>query len=248
MVYTPESGRDVPAIAFGHDWLTGIGGYVQLFEHLASWGIVVAAPDTERGVAPSVLTMGFDLGTALDIAAGVRLGPGQISVHPGKLGVVGHGFGASAAVFAAAGMAVKPAAVAAIFPSLSTPPAESPAASLTAPGLILSAPGDATALNADAPALARVWTSATARVIEKAEPAGLIEGRRLTRVLGLGGSDRRTQRAVRAMLTGYLLATVGADKHYRDFADPHIAVPGTHVLDIDTAPATAEQKIAALLK
>ncbi len=78
--------------------------YEGTLEHLASWGIVAAAPDTETGLAPSVLNLAFDLGTTLDIIAGVRLGPGKISVHPTKLGVVGHGFGGSAAVFAAAGM------------------------------------------------------------------------------------------------------------------------------------------------
>ena len=104
VVYTPEAGLNLPGLAFGHDWLTGVERYSRLLEHLASWGIVAAAPDTERGLAPSVLNLAFDLGTALDIAAGVRLGPGKISVHPNKLGVVGHGFGGSAAVFAAAGM------------------------------------------------------------------------------------------------------------------------------------------------
>ena len=92
-------------MAFGHDWLTGVERYTGLLEHLASWGIVAAAPDTQRGLAPSVLNLAFDLGTALDIVAGVRLGPGKISVHPAKLGLIGHGFGGSAAVFAAAGMA-----------------------------------------------------------------------------------------------------------------------------------------------
>ena len=141
VVYTPEAGFNLPAMAFGHDWLTGVARYSGLLEHLASWGIVAAAPDTERGVAPSVLNLAFDLGTALDIAAGVRLGPGKISVHPDKLGVVGHGFGGSAAVFAAAGMKVKPKAVAAIFPTVTNPPAEQPAASLNVPGVVFSAPG-----------------------------------------------------------------------------------------------------------
>ena len=104
VVYTPEAGLNLPGVAFGHDWLTGTARYSGLLEHLASWGIVAGAPDTERGVAPSVLNLAFDLGTALDIVSGVRLGPGKISVHPAKLGVVGHGFGGSAAVFAAAGM------------------------------------------------------------------------------------------------------------------------------------------------
>ena len=103
-VYTPESGLNLPGVAFGHDWLQGVGRYNGTLEHLASWGIVAAAPNTETGIAPSVLNLAFDLGTTLDIITGVRLGPGKISVHPTKLGLVGHGFGASAAIFTAAGL------------------------------------------------------------------------------------------------------------------------------------------------
>src|SRR6516225_10102221 len=132
VVYTPEAGLNLPGVAFGHDWLTGADRYSGLLEHLASWGIVAGAPDTQRGLAPSVLNLASDLGTALDIVAGVRLGPGKISVHPAKLGIAGHGFGGSAAVFAAAdmaGSAGSPAkSVAAIFPTFTSPPAEQPAA------------------------------------------------------------------------------------------------------------------------
>ncbi|MGH3966828.1 MAG: hypothetical protein ACRDTV_01545, partial [Mycobacterium sp.] len=220
VVYTPEAGLNLPAVAFGHDWLAGVERYAGLLEHLASWGIVAAAPGTERGLAPSVLNLAFDLGTALDIAAGVRLGPGKISVHPTKLGLVGHGFGASAAVFAAAGMPDKPKAVAAIFPSVTTPPAEQPAAALAVPGVVFGAPGDAKALRSNAIELSGVWDAATLRVVSKAEPGGLVEGRRLTKVFGLGGAHRKTQKAVRALLTGYLLFTLGRDKTYREFADP----------------------------
>ncbi len=157
VVYTPEAGLNLPGLAFGHDWLTGVERYSRLLEHLASWGIVAAAPDTERGLAPSVLNLAFDLGTALDIAAGVRLGPGKISVHPNKLGVIGHGFGGSAAVFAAAGMKAKPKAVAAIFPTVTSPPAEQPAATLNVPGVVFSAAGDAKKLRSNAVELSRVW-------------------------------------------------------------------------------------------
>ncbi|BCI90985.1 hypothetical protein NIIDMKKI_61910 [Mycobacterium kansasii] len=87
---------------------------------------MTGAPDTQRGLAPSVLNLAFDLGVALDIVAGVRLGPGKISVHPAKLGLVGHGFGGSAAVFAAAGMPAKSAAVAAIFPTVTAPRRSNP--------------------------------------------------------------------------------------------------------------------------
>jgi hypothetical protein len=248
VVYTPEAGLNLPGLAFGHDWLTGVERYSKLLEHLASWGIVAAAPDTERGLAPSVLNLAFDLGTALDIAAGVRLGPGKISVHPNKLGVIGHGFGASAAVFAAAGMKVKPAAVAAIFPTVTSPPAEQPAAGLSVPGVVFSAAGDAKKLRSNAMELFRAWDPATLRVVNKAQPTGLAEGRRLVTAFGLGGPDRKTQKAVRALLTGYLLYALGGDKTYREFADPDVQLPKTVAVEQESTPVTPEQKFVALLK
>lgn len=248
VVYTPEAGLNLPAVAFGHDWLIGVERYSRLLEHLASWGIVAAAPDTERGLAPSVLNLAFDMGTALDIAAGVRLGPGKISVHPTKLGLVGHGFGGSAAVFAAAGMPDKPRAVAAIFPSVTTPPAEQPAKTLSVPGVVFSAPGDAKALRSDAVRLSRAWDAATLRVVSKAQSGGLAEGRRLTKVFGLPGAHRKTQKSVRALLTGYLLYALGRDKTYREFADPEVQLPRTDVVERALTPATPEEKIVALLK
>ena len=84
-------------------------------------------------------------------------------MHPTKLGVVGHGFGGSAAVFAAAGMPVKPKAVVAVFPTITKPPAEEPAAALQVPGLILADPGDPMSLRSNAVELARVWKPATLR-------------------------------------------------------------------------------------
>jgi dienelactone hydrolase len=249
VVYTPESGMNLAGVAFGHDWVAGADRYLGTLEHLASWGIVAAAPDTETGLAPSVLNMAFDLGTTLDIVAGVRLGPGKISVHPTKLGVVGHGFGGSAAVFAAAGMPVKPKAVVAMFPTVTKPPAEEPAATLKVPGLILTAPGDPMTLRSNAVELARVWKTATLRTVNKAKAGGLIEGRRLARVVGLPGADRSTQKMVRALLTGYLLHTLTGDKTYRDFADPEIDLPKAPAVDpFSDDPVGLEDKVVALLK
>lgn len=248
VVYTPEAGLNLPGIAFGHDWLAGAARYSGLLEHMASWGIVAGAPDTQRGLAPSVLNFAFDISTALDIVAGVRLGPGNISVHPAKLGVVGHGFGGSAAVFAAAGMPDKPAAVAALFPSVTRPPAEQPAAGLKVPGLILTAPDDPKSLNSNALALDAAWDAATLRIVAKAQPGGLVEGRRLTKVVGLPGRHRRTQRSVRALLTGYLLYALGGDKKYRGFADPDAKLPRTVPVDREAEPVALEEKVVALLK
>ena len=247
ILYTPESGMNLPGVAFGHDWLAATGRYAGTLEHLASWGIVAAAPDTETGVAPSVLNLAFDLGTTLDIITGVRLGPGKISVHPTKLAVVGHGFGGAAAIFAAAGMPVKPKAAVALFPSVTRPRAEQLAATLRIPGLVLTAPGDPMTLRSNAVEVARSWTSATLRTVD-VKPGGLIEGRRLARVVGLPGADRQTQKYVRALLTGYLLYVLTGDKTYRDFADPQAQLPKTQPADPNADPVDLEDKVVALLK
>ncbi|MGV0793994.1 hypothetical protein [Mycolicibacterium sp. XJ1819] len=252
VVFTPESGLNLPGVAFGHDWVTGADRYHGTLEHLASWGIVAAAPHTETGLAPSVLNFAFDLGTTLDIITGVRLGPGQISVHPTKLGLAGHGFGASAAVFAAAGVPAgphAPKAVVAAFPTVTKPRAEEPAASLQVPGLVFTAPGDPMTLRSNAVELARAWKTATIRTVDKAKAGGLIEGRRLARVVGLPGADRSTQKVVRALMTGYLLHTLTGDKAYREFADPDAALPKAPVLDpFADDPVDLENKVVALLK
>jgi len=249
VVYTPESGMNLAGVALGHDWLAGGDRYEGTLEHLASWGIVAAAPNTETGVAPSVLNLAFDLGTTLGIIAGVRLGPGEISVHPTKLGVVGHGFGASAAVLAAAGMPAKPKAVVAMFPTVTKPAAEQPAAGLTVPGLVLTAPGDPMTLRSNAVELARIWKAATLRTVNKAKAGGLIEGRRLARVVGLPGADRSTQKVVRALLTGYLLHALTGDKAYADFADPEVDLPKAPVVNpFADDPVAIEHKVVALLK
>ena len=251
-VYTPATGKNLPGVAFGHDWITSAERYDGTLEHLASWGIVAAAPNTETSLAPSVLNLAYDLGTTLDIIAGVRLGGGDISVHPGKLAVAGHGFGASAAVFAAAGMPAKPRAVFAAYPLVSSPPAEQPAAGLKVPGLILTDPGDPMTLRSNAVELARAWKASTLRSTSKTKAGGLVEGRRLATVVGLPGADKGTQRIVRALMTGYLLHMLTSEKDkgpYRDFADPEAVVPKTTVMDpFADDPVDLENKVVALLK
>lgn len=249
VVYTPESGMNLPGVAFGHDWVAAADRYHGTLEHLASWGIVAAAPATETSLVPSALNLAYDLGTALDIITGVRLGPGRISVHPTKLGLVGHGFGGSAAVFAAAGMPVKPKAVVAAFPTATKPAAEEAAVGLQVPGLLLTAPGDTMTLRSNAVELARVWQPATLRTVKKGEAGGLVEGRRLAKFIGLPGADRSTQRVVRALMTGYLLFTLTGDKTYRDFADPEIDLPKAPAVDpFSDDPVGLEDKVVALLK
>jgi dienelactone hydrolase len=246
-VYTPASGFHLPGVAFGHDWLTDSDNYTGTLEHLASWGIVAAAPDTQRGPVPSVLNLAHDLGATLDVITGVRLGPGQISVDPDTLGLAGHGFGAAAAVLAAAGSA--PAkAVAAVFPAVTKPSAETAAAQLTIPGLVLASPDDAPSLRTDALEVAAAWDGAVLRVVKKANSAGLAEKRRLTRLLGFPGSSDETQKTVRALLTGFLLFHLTGDTSYQEFADPEADLPHTGRPDPDAAPVTHEDRVVALFR
>ncbi len=245
VVYTPASGYHLPGVAFGHDWLTDTDNYLGTLEHLASWGIVAAAPDTQRGLVPSALTLAHDLGRTLTVISGVRLGPGEISVAPDRLALAGHGFGASAAVLAATNTPVK--AVAAVFPSVTKPSAEAAAAELRVPGLVLATPDDATSLRTDALEVAQDWDGAVLRVVKKARAGALAERRRLTGLLGFPGCRNDTQKTVRALVTGFLLFHLTGDKSYAEFADPQAKLRNTAMPDPDSPPVTTEDRIAALL-
>ncbi len=235
-VFTPAEGFGLPAVAFGHGWLAGAANYAGLLEHLASWGIVAAAPNTERGPIPSHAGLATDLSTTLDICTGVRLGDGKVSVHPDKLALAGHGMGAGAAVIAAVRRS-DISAVAALFPAPTAPAAESLAPKLDVPGLVVAAPGNLSGLESNATALAAAWGGPVAlRVVDKSSANGIVEGRQVLGVLGLGKHERRTTRTTRALLTGFLLATIGADNNYRAFTDPDSAIPHTQVVGPDAEP------------
>jgi hypothetical protein len=151
-------------------------------------------------------------------------------------------------VFTAAGMPNRLKAAAALFPAVTQPPAAQPAAGLRVPGLILTAQTDPTNIRSHAVDLSAAWKAATVRTVAKAKPGGLVEGFRLTRVVGLPGADRSTQKVVRALLTGYLLHTLAGDKTYKDFSDPEVVLPKTAPPDPDAEPVTIEDKVVALLK
>ncbi|MBF6521815.1 poly(ethylene terephthalate) hydrolase family protein [Nocardia farcinica] len=240
VVYTPETGRGLPAVAFGHSWLTGVSHYRGLLEHLASWGIVTAAPDTERGPIPSHLGLATDLLTTLDICTGVRLGDGTVTVHPDRLALAGHGMGAGAAVIAAAQRPV--GTVVALFPAPTAPAAEPLAADLDISALLLAGAVDISSVSSNAlPLAAALSGPATLRVVDGATHNGLVEGRRALAALGAGKHEPKTARTVRALLTGYLLHTLTDDKTYAPFADPDTEIPRTTVVD-PNAPRDEEQE------
>ncbi|QIS01763.1 hypothetical protein F5X71_05035 [Nocardia brasiliensis] len=252
VVFTPESGINLPAVAFGHGWLTGVAHYRGLLEHLASWGIVAAAPDTERGPIPSHLGLATDLLTTLDICTGVRLGDGSISVHPERLALAGHGMGAGAAVIAANQRQV--AAVAALFPAPTAPSAERLGADIDTPALILAGATDIASVSSNALPLAAAWGGPMVlRAIDGASHNGIVEGRRVLAAVGAGKHESKTARTTRALLAGYLLAKLAGDKTYRVFADPDADIPHTAVIDPNAkdeepAPKLKIGQLATLLR
>lgn len=221
-VYTPEEGSNLPAVAFGHDWMRHVSDYHETFRHLASWGIVVASPDTETGFNPDHAGFAADLETTLQILAGVRLGNGNVTVSPGKLGIAGHGMGGGAALLAAVNNE-KLAAVAAVYPAATAPSAVEAARNLFLPGMVIGADEDADAMfdPGNPAAIAFNWAGEVVyRVVKKGNQRSFAEDGLPRRLIGLGSPQRKVQTTVRALLTGYFLHQLAGEKKYSDFSAP----------------------------
>ncbi|MDO4686201.1 MAG: dienelactone hydrolase family protein [Corynebacterium sp.] len=242
-IYAPAEGGGLPALAFGHEWITDISRYHNTLKHLASWGFVVAAPNTEQGLSPNHRGLATDLESAIQIAAGVKLGNGKITVSPGKLGFVGHGMGGSCAVLAAAGRS-NTRAVVAIYPAVTSPSAESAAKNVEAPGLILDAGKESVFRSGNPLALARSWKGPVAyRKVTRASSNGFSESIMLKTIMGLGWPEFSAQETARGLMTGFLLHRVAGDKKYAAFSAPEVIAK--HVENFsDEKP---ENPIASLL-
>ncbi|MBN9644043.1 dienelactone hydrolase family protein [Corynebacterium mendelii] len=228
-IYVPAKGNGIPGVVFGHDWLTGINNYHRTLRHLASWGIAVAAPDTELNTLADHRCFSADMDTCLQVLAGVKLGEGNVTVSPGKLGLVGHGMGGGCAVLAAAGRDTVTAVVP-IFPAATSPKAEMAARKVTATGLVIGS-GQDNLFDAGNPAkLAYKWGGTCLyKEIDNGNQWGFSEnlGRKL--LLGLGLPQYSAQETIRGLVTGFLLHQLDEQSKYKAFSDPeatgkHIAV------------------------
>ena len=245
VVFTPRTGLGLPGIAFGHGCLQPPGRYRGLLDHLASWGIVAAAPATQRGPLPSHRLFAADLLSTLDVLTGVRLGPGNISVDPARLGLAGHSTGGGSAVLAAAGEAVvgggrtavavgraavpgkaepRVKAVATFAAAQTMPPATEAARGLTIPGLHLAADGDLVAPAAgNAKAIANAWGGPVQlRILDKSSHLALTEGTHWSQRLLHGKPHYGTQRLVRALFTAFFLTHLTGTKSYQPLLDADV--------------------------
>lgn len=229
VVFTPRAGLGLPAVAFGHGWLQPPDRYRQLLHHLASWGIVAAAPATQRGPLPSHRLLAADLLTTLDVITTVRLGPDGISVDPAKLGLAGHSAGGGSAVLAAArdAQAENPRirAVATITAAQTLPPASEAARGITVPGLHLAAEEDLVAPSVGhAQAIADNWggDDVQLRTLGKASHLGVTEGRHWSQLIMHGKPHRGTQQLTRALFTAFLLTHLTGTDKYRPLLEADV--------------------------
>ncbi|TCO65394.1 dienelactone hydrolase [Actinocrispum wychmicini] len=221
VVFTPKSGRDLPAIAFGHGWLQPPRRYHGLLRHLASWGIVVAAPGTQVGPFGSHRLFAADLSAALDACVGVRMG--DLRVSPERLGLAGHSFGGGSAVLAAA-QDPRVKAVATLAAAEAHPPASVAASQCHMPGLHIAAGNDMVAPPvANAHLIAQYWGGPTQlRELPKAGHLGFAEGRHWSQLLLPGKGERKTQRIARALLTAFFLTHLTGATEYAKFLEDDV--------------------------
>ncbi|WKD56914.1 Alpha/beta hydrolase family protein [Corynebacterium capitovis DSM 44611] len=220
-VYAPAEGRDLPGVAFGHDWMKPVTAYTTTLRHLASWGIVVAAPSTETGFNADHAGFAADLETSLQILAGVKMGNGNITVSPGKLGVAGHGMGAGAAVLASVGN-TKAKAVAAIYPAHTAPSSLDAARNVYLPGMVIGPDDDSNAIfDAGNPAkLAYNWAGDVVyRVPKKGNQRSFSEDGFAQRFIGLSNSNRKVQNSIRGLLVGYFLHKLAGERSYSGYGE-----------------------------
>lgn len=217
VVFTPQAGRGLPGVAFGHGWMQPPLRYRGLLRHLASWGLVVAAPATEGGPMPSHRSFANDLSSTLGLLTAVRLGPTGISVDPERLGLAGHSTGGGSAVLAAASATPPVRAVATVAPAQTMPPASEAARSVQAPGLHLAVDGDTVAPSTGhAMAIAQAWSGPVQlRTLQKSSHLGVTEGFHWTQLVQHGKPHRATQRLVYALFTAFLLAELAGESKYR---------------------------------
>jgi dienelactone hydrolase len=216
IVFTPRSGRGLPAVAFGHGWLQPVDRYLGLFRHLASWGLVVAAPATQRGPLASSRLFAADLRTALDVCAGVRLGDGDISVSADHVGLAGHSTGGGAAVLAAADDS-RVRAVATLAASQTKPFATDAAARCAMPSLHLGGGQDSVAPPVGhARLIAANWGGPTQlRVLPKADHMAFTEGRHWSGLVIPGSSDHGAVRIAKVLLTAFFLVHLAGQDRFR---------------------------------
>ena len=204
VVFAPTSGRRLPIVALGHGWLQSADRYADTMRYLASWGIIVVAPNTHRSVFSSQQGLALDLSRALRAVAHGQLGGGRVRGDLRRMGVLGHSTGGGAAVLAASkDKAIK--AVVTVSAAETKPSAVEAAGLVEAPSLHLIG-GDDTFAMSDGERIAKSWTGpAQLRIVKGAGHLGLAEGKNWTNTLTGTEGDKGIQRVTRMLASAFFI-------------------------------------------
>ncbi len=92
-------------ISFGHGFLQTTGSYASTLDHLATWGFIVIASDSEGGLAPNHQNFANDLRTCVSWLEQQHVTSGSFLlgvVDVRRVGLSGHSMGAGASILAGA--------------------------------------------------------------------------------------------------------------------------------------------------
>ena len=204
VVFAPTSGRRLPIVALGHGWLQSADRYADTMRYLASWGIIVVAPNTHRSVFSSHQGLALDLSRALRMVASGQLGGGLVRGDLRRMGVLGHSTGGGAAMLAAAkDDAIK--AVVTVTAAETRPSAIEAAGLVGVPTLHLVGSDDIFA-QSDGERIARSCTGpAQLRVVKGSGHLGLAEGKNWTNTLTGTEGDKGVQRVTRMLASAFFI-------------------------------------------
>jgi dienelactone hydrolase len=242
VVFAPTSGRRLPIVALGHGWLQSVDRYADTMRHLASWGIIVVAPNTHRWLFSSNQGLALDLSRSLRLVAHGRLGGGLVRGDLRRMGVLGHSTGGGAAILAAAkDRGIK--AVVTVAAAETSPSAVAAAGLVEVPSLHLVGDDD-TVSEDEGVKIARSCTGpAQLRKVKGAGHMGLVEGRDWTNTLVGQGSDKDMVFVTRMLATAFFIRHLTNAEQLADQLEKKVKgtkpeklepeEPETHAIDLE---------------
>ena len=102
--FDPSAGP-YPVIVFGHGYLTDPAEYIGTYQHLASWGYIVMAPESALNLFPNHQKFADDLRDCMDYMEVANADPANRffgGVDEDNMGLSGHSMGGGASILAAA--------------------------------------------------------------------------------------------------------------------------------------------------
>ncbi len=243
LVFTPTSGRRLPIVAFGHGWMQSVDRYADTMRYLASWGIIVVAPNTHRSPFSSHQGLALDMSRALRLVANGELGEGRVRGDIRRMGVIGHSTGGGAAVLAAA-KDDQIRAVMTVTAAETRPSAIEAAGRVEVPSLHLIGSKDDMG-EADGAKIARSCTGpARLRMVKGSGHLGLAEGKSFINGIIGADSDKRVQQATRMLASAFFIRYLTDAEQLADEMDDKVR--GTTVESLEDPDTPSELRPADL--